>query len=194
MVNKGWKWLVLLTVALFPLSGCSPNMSEQPKYNPLAPSDFFADGRSERPVVAGTVPHGAPRFGDPLYTGRANGEVVERMPLPLTRELLERGRERFDIYCSPCHGRTGSGEGMVVKRGFREPPSYNSERLREAPDGHFFEVITKGFGEMTSYADRVAPSDRWAITAYIRALQFSQSATLEDVPPNERRRMFGIEK
>ncbi len=183
-----------LLILLLSAAGCSPNMSEQPKYNPLAPSDFFADGRSERPAVPGTVAHGSPRFGDPFFTGRMNGEVVERMPVPVTRELMERGRERFDIYCSPCHGRTGDGQGMIVRRGFREPPSYHIQRLREAPDGHFFEVITNGFGEMYSYASRVAPADRWAIIAYIRALQFSRTATLDDAPAPERGRLLGAEK
>ncbi len=169
-------------------------MSQQPRYNPMVPSDFFADGRSERPDVPGAVAHGSPRFGDPFFTGKQNGELIERMPVPITREFLERGRERFDIYCSPCHGRTGDGQGMVVKRGFRSPPSYYIQRLREAPDGHFFEVISSGFGEMYSYADRVSPRDRWAITAYIRALQFSRDAKLDDVPPVERRRLMGAEK
>jgi hypothetical protein len=169
-------------------------MSSQPRYNPLAPSDFFADGRSGRPAVPGTVPHGAPQLGQPFYTGKLNGEVVERMPVPLTRGLLERGRGRFDIYCSPCHGRVGDGEGMIVKRGFRRPPSYHIQRLREAPDGHFFDVITHGIGDMASYADRVEPADRWAITAYIRALQLSQSAALGDVPSPERGRLPGNER
>ncbi len=185
--------LPILTL-LLSAAGCAHNMSEQPRYNPLAPSDFFADGRSERPVVPGTVAHGAPGFGDAFVTGRANGEVVGRMPVPVTRELLERGRQRFDIYCSPCHGRTGNGQGMIVKRGFRTPPSYHIQRLRDAPDGHFFEVITNGFGQMYSYADRVVPADRWAIIAYIRALQFSQAATLDDVPSPERGRLLGSEK
>ncbi len=193
--NRARPLLPPLLVLLMLAAGCGHNMSRQPRYNPLAPSDFFADGRSERPVVPGTVAHGSPAFGDPAYTGRgANGEVLERMPVPVTRGLLERGRERFDIYCSPCHGRTGDGQGMIVKRGFRQPPSYHTQRLLDAPDGHFFGVITDGFGEMYSYADRVAPADRWAIIAYIRALQFSQDARLDDVPPAERRRLLGAEK
>ncbi len=196
MVRHDSKRLPLapLLLSLVLTSACAPNMSQQPKYNPLSPSDFFADGRSERPAVAGTVPRGAPRANDPFYTGRENGEVVERMPVPVTAQLLARGRQRFDIYCSPCHGRTGDGSGMVVRRGFRQPPSYHIQRLVNAPDGHFFEVITNGFGEMYSYASRVPPADRWAITAYIRALQFSQDATLDDVPPAERSRLFGSEK
>jgi len=169
-------------------------MSSQPRYNPLAPSDFFPDGRSGRPAVSGTVAHGAPPAGQPFYTGKSNGEVVERMPVPVSRELLERGRERFDIYCSPCHGRVGDGEGMVVRRGFVQPPSFHVDRLREAPDGHFFDVMTNGFGVMASYAARVSPADRWAVTAYIRALQFSQAAGIEDVPPGEREKLLKSEK
>ncbi len=192
MRNRSIGLLLLSIAALLPVAtGCSPNMSRQPRYNPLAPSDFFADSRSARPAVPGTVAHGSPRFGDPFYTGKINGEPVERMPVPLTRALLERGRDRFDIYCSPCHGRTGDGEGVIVRRGFRHPPSYHIQRLREAPDGHFFEVVTKGFGEMASYATRVPPADRWAIVAYIRALQFSQAATIDDVPPPDRGRLLG---
>jgi mono/diheme cytochrome c family protein len=196
VVKNCWRSLALSSIPLLLLlaEGCAPNMSDQPRYNPLAPSDFFPDGRSERPPVVGTVPHGSPGINDPFYTGRADGKVVERMPVPVTRSLLERGRERFDIYCSPCHGRTGDGEGMIVKRGFRAPPSYHIQRLLDAPDGHFFEVITNGFGEMASYAYRVAPADRWAIIAYIRALQFSQHARLEDVPAAERRKLQGAER
>ena len=196
MVRRGSRRLAPGAVSLLLILGaaCAPNMSQQPRYDPLSPSDFFADGRSERPAVAGTVPRGAPRAGDSFYTGRENGEVVQRMPVPVSAQLLARGRERFDIYCGPCHGRTGDGLGMVVRRGFRQPPSYHIQRLVDAPDGHFFEVITNGFGEMYSYANRVAPADRWAITAYIRALQFSQDATLDDVPTAERSRLFGSEK
>ncbi len=193
---KGARSLLMLFIPALLLSaaGCSHNMSRQPRYNPLAPSDFFPDNRSARQEVPGTVAHGSPRFDDPYYTGKANGEPVGRMPVPLTRALLERGRDRFDIYCSPCHGRTGDGEGMIVRRGFRHPPSYHIQRLREAPDGHFFEVVTKGFGEMASYADRVPPPDRWAIVAYIRALQFSQAATIDVVPPPDRERLLGSGK
>ncbi len=196
MVRIGWRRIAVLSALPFLLAGagCSPNMSEQPRYNPLAPSDFFADGRSARPPVPQTVPHSAGQPDKGFNSGRLKGEVIERLPVPVTRALLERGRERFNIYCSPCHGRMGDGEGMIVKRGFREPPSYFIPRLREAPDGHFFEVMTKGFGAMASYANRVNPADRWAITAYIRALQFSQAASLEDVPPAERARLLGRER
>lgn len=196
MVRAGWMRTALLSTLplLLSVAACAPNMSEQPRYNPLAPSDFFPDGRSARPPVPGTVAHEATTTDQVVLTGKLNGELVERMPISITRELLARGRERFSIYCSPCHGRTGNGEGMVVKRGFRQPPSYYIPRLRMAPDGHFFEVISKGFGEMASYASRVDARDRWAITAYIRALQFSQTATLDDVPSPERGRLLGSDK
>ncbi len=196
MVRFGRKELALppALLCLLSLAACAPDMYQQPRNNPMSPSDFFADGRSERPAVPGTLAYGSLPSNPSFYTGRNGLEVVERMPVPITHELLERGRQRFDIYCSPCHGRTGDGQGMVVRRGFRQPPSYFIPRLREAPDGHFFEVITNGFGDMASYANRVAPADRWAITAYIRALQLSRAATLEDVPPPERGRLLGLEK
>ncbi len=192
----GWRPTALVPVLCLALlvAGCAPNMSDQPKYNPMTPSDLFADGRSARPSIPGTVPYGALTSDPTFYTGRRDGEVVERMPVALTPESLRRGRERYEIHCSPCHGRTGDGQGMVVKRGFRQPPSYFIPRLREAPDGHFFEVMTNGFGEMYSYANRVSPADRWAITAYIRALQLSEAATLEAVPSPERGRLLGSER
>ncbi len=170
-------------------AACSYNMSKQPRYNPYSQSGFFPDQRSVRPVVVGTVARGSFHPHDPFYTGRQNGQPVDPMPARPTLEMLRRGRERYDIYCSPCHGRVGDGEGMVVQRGFTRPPSYMIERLRQAPDGHFFEVITNGLGRMSSYANRVDPADRWAITAYIRALQLSQSATINDVPPEERQKL-----
>jgi mono/diheme cytochrome c family protein len=171
------------------LFGCRLDMHVQPKYNPLDPSNFFGDGRSARPEVPGTVAHGHLRADELLYTGKVNGEPADAFPFPITREVLERGGERYNIYCSPCHDYTGSGRGMVVQRGFPPPPSYHIERLVKAPAGHFFEVMSEGFGSMYSYASRVTPEDRWAIVAYIRALQLSQHATLEDVPPQERQQL-----
>jgi hypothetical protein len=161
-------------------------MHVQPRYDPLAPSTFFDDGRSARPVVPGTVARGHLRIDDHLYTGKVNGALVDTFPFPVTRQVLERGRERYNIYCSPCHDYLGTGHGMIVQRGFQPPPSYHNDRLRKAPLGHFFDVITNGFGAMHSYADRVSPEDRWAIIAFIRALQLSQHASLEDVPERER--------
>jgi mono/diheme cytochrome c family protein len=174
--------------------GCAPDMSDQPKYKNLRGSDLFADGRSARPLIEGTVGTGRLRSDEALFTGQANGAPVERIPVPVTRALLERGRERFGIYCTPCHGRLGTGDGMVVLRGFQRPTSYHIDRLREAPDGHFFDVITRGLGAMAGQGARLAPADRWAITAYIRALQLSQRARIEDVPPEERDKLKGQPK
>jgi len=181
----------LLLIALALLSACRLDMHTQPKYKPLAQSSFFDDGRSERPVVPGTVARGHLRIDEHLYAGRINGVVADAFPFPITRQDLERGRERYNIYCSPCHDYTGSGHGMIVQRGFPPPPSYHIDRLRQAPLGHFFEVMTKGYGTMFSYADRVSPGDRWRIAAYIRALQLSQGATINNVPPEERQQLLG---
>ena len=179
------RWACLALCGLF-LFGCRLDMHVQPKYVPLDGSNFFADGRSERPEVPGTVAHGHLRTDELLYTGKLNGELADVFPFPITRTVLERGRERYNIYCSPCHDYTGGGNGLVVQRGFPPPPSYHIDRLMKAPAGHFFDVMTNGFGMMYSYASRVTPEDRWAIVAYIRALQLSQHATLDDVPPKER--------
>jgi mono/diheme cytochrome c family protein len=166
-------------------AACAYNMSLQPRYNPMSRSNFFADQRSGRPVVEGAVANNQKGLNAPFNTGRANGTEIADIPVPVTLDLLRRGRDRFDIYCSPCHSRLGDGEGIVVQRGFVHPPSYHSDRLRSAPAGHFFGVMTDGFGRMWSYASRVEVPDRWAIAAYIRALQLSQYAPLADVPQNE---------
>jgi len=181
-------WLVCVALAML-LSGCRLDMHLQPKYLPYAKTDFFADGRSERQPVPGTVARGQLRVDELFYSGRENGVVVDKFPFPITRADLERGRERFDIYCTPCHDYTGSGRGMIVQRGFPQPPSYHIQRLREAPVGHFFEVITNGFGAMYSYAARIEPADRWRIAAYIRVLQLSQNAKIDDVPESERQNL-----
>jgi mono/diheme cytochrome c family protein len=175
----------LVALAAIALGGCRVDMHVQPRYQPYQATDFFADGRSERPMVPGTVPHGMLRTDELRYRGTINGAVANEFPFPITAADLERGRERFNIYCTPCHDYTGSGHGVVPQRGFQQPPSYHSERLREAPVGHFFQVITNGYGAMYSYADRVSPDDRWRIAAYIRALQLSQHAPLADVPAAE---------
>ncbi len=183
--------VVLLLGLVLGAGACRQDMHNQPRYKPLGGSAFFEDGRASRPLVEGTVPRGYARTDEHLYRGKVNGRLVETFPFPITRQVLERGRERYDIFCAPCHGRDGYGEGMIVQRGFRQPPSFHTERLRRAPVGHFFDVITNGFGTMYSYASRIPPEDRWAIVAYIRALQLSQNATLQDVPPAERRRLIG---
>jgi hypothetical protein len=173
----------------FALSGCRLDMHIQPKYLPYEPTTFFSDGRSERQPVPGTIARGQLRLDDLLYTGTENGAESNRFPFPITRADLERGRERFNIYCTPCHDYTGSGNGMIVQRGFPHPPSFHTDRLRQAPVGHFFGVMTNGFGAMYSYADRVDVGDRWRIAAYIRVLQLSRNATLDDVPEADRSKL-----
>ena len=177
-------------------AGCRQDMHVQPRYNPYDPADFFADGQSARIPVAGTVPRGELASGprELMYTGKVNGAVVDEFPFAVTRAVLERGRERFNISCEPCHGMTGDGDGMIVQRGFRRPPSLHSDHLRSAPAGHLFDVISNGFGVMYPYGYRIVPRDRWAIVAYIRALQLSRQATINDVPAAERKRLQGEAK
>ncbi len=160
-------------------------MQDQPKFKPLRESDFFGDRRSERPLVEGTVARGDAEGSDLLYTGKENGQLANAFPFPVTWDVMTRGQERFNIFCSPCHSRTGNGDGMVVRRGFRAPPSLHIDRLRQAPLGHFFDVITNGFGAMPDYKQQVPVRDRWAIIAYIRALQQSTAASTADVPADK---------
>ena len=169
--------------------GCRRDMQDQPKYIPLRQSTFFGDDRSARPLVPGTVARGHLHEDTLLETGKAGKDDATVFPFKVDARVLERGRERYDIYCSPCHGRTGDGDGMIVQRGFRHPPSYHEERLRTAPIGHFVDVMTNGFGAMADYRQQVEARDRWAIAAYIRALQLSQHATLGDVPAGERAKL-----
>ena len=168
------------------LPGCRLDMHVQPKQNPLSRSDFFADQRSERPPVEGTVARGQLHDDTYFYTGRAGSGPGDYMPFPVTKEVLERGRERYNIYCAPCHSRVGDGNGFIPARGFpRKPPSFHIERLQKAPLGYFYDVITNGFGIMPDYASQIPPQDRWKIVAYIRALQLSQNATRADVPSGQ---------
>jgi len=192
-VVKLWGRLAILVLAACAL-GCRLDMHVQPKYKPDDASGFFQDGRANRPEIPDTVPRDHMRTDELLYTGQINGVVADQFPFPITRQVLERGRERYNIYCAPCHDYTGSGNGMVVQRGFPAPPSYHIDRLRQAPAGHFFQVMTNGYGAMYSYASRVTPEDRWAITAYIRALQLSQHATPDDVPADQRQTLTSQEK
>jgi cytochrome c553 len=167
-------------------------MADQPPHKPLDVSAFFEYGQSARPLVPGTVARGQLRTDEGFYTGKVGDRLVSALPFPLTSEVLERGRTRFEAFCAPCHDRTGSGQGMVVRRGFRQPPSYHIDRLRQAPLGHFVDVMTNGIGIMPDYAAQVPPQDRWAIAAYIRALQLSQWATLADLPQGERAKLEGV--
>ncbi len=180
---KLWTTGCLLLAAA--LTGCRRDMFNQARTIPLRSSDFYADHASSRPLPAHTIAQGAESQDEAFFTGMIGTNLVTDFPFPITRETLERGRERFNIYCAVCHGATGEGNGMIVQRGFPPPPSYHIDRLRNAPVGHFYHVITDGYGVMYSYAARVAPADRWAIVAYIRALQLSHNATLADVPPAE---------
>ncbi|MGI8740614.1 MAG: c-type cytochrome [Gammaproteobacteria bacterium] len=195
---------VHVTIALCGCENVMQDMYDQPRYEPQEASPLFADGLSSRTPIAGTIAQssgaladaasgtlGASRRIGPPDTGallpiQARDKAGTRMPMPVTLALLKRGRERYDIYCAPCHSRTGNGDGMIVRSGYPAPPSYHTNQLRNAPIGHFFNVITYGYGVMYSYASRVAPHDRWAIAAYVRALQLSRHARLDDVPASQR--------
>lgn len=185
---RGWQACFVVCIVLV-LAGCAQKMADQPKVKPLAASDFFPDGQSARPLPPDTVSRSDSYNDELLNTGKVNGKDAEVFPFPITREVLLRGQERFNIFCSVCHDRTGSANGMVVQNGYAQPPVLYSDRLINAPVGHFFDVITNGFAaadQMPSYASQIPVTDRWAIVAYIRALQLSQNAKLDDVPPEVR--------
>jgi hypothetical protein len=177
--------LLLVAFTLLLAAGCRLDMQVQPYQRPLTESDFYADRRSERPIIEGTVARGHLEADTYFYTGKIGSNDGEYMPFPVTEKVLERGQQRFNIYCAPCHSEVGDGNGMIVQRGFKRPPSYHIERLRRAPIGYFFDVMTNGFGAMPDYSAQVSPEDRWAIAAYIRALQLSQHATEADVPAGQ---------
>ncbi len=170
------------------ISGCDyslrQDMANQPYNRPLSSSDFFADGRSERPLLENTVAHGA--LENDVYNV---GKDYAGYPLPVNEKLLQRGQERYKIFCSPCHGLQGDGNGMAAVRGMKHPPSYHIDRLRQVPNGYFYDVMTNGFGVMYSYSERIPPSDRWAIIAYLRALQLSRNAKSSDLPESLRQKL-----
>ena len=176
---------ITLIVTVACLAACRSDMQDQPKYKPLRPSAFFADGRSSRPLIDGTVARDDLQLDAARTTGKRGVDYVPS-PLPVSEATFRRGRERFDIYCSPCHDRVGTGDGMIVERGYKRPPSFHDDRLRAVADGYFVEVMTQGFGVMPSYAEQIPIDDRWAIAAWIRVLQRSQNAGLADVPADER--------
>jgi cytochrome c1 len=171
-------------VALGAGAACRQDMHDQPKIKAYRAAEFFADGRGMRPIPENTVPRGFLQDDEHLYSGKVNGRFTDEFPFQVTRAVLERGRERFGIYCTPCHGQTGLGNGMVVQRGFRPPPSFHTDQIRAQATGYYFDVMTNGFGAMPDYRAQLAPDDRWAVAAYIRALQLSQRATKADVPPD----------
>jgi mono/diheme cytochrome c family protein len=195
-VSKRW-FIGAGALAFLTLSACRQDMHTEPRYQPLAETDFFSDHRSARPQVEGTVarsPQGGPddpqlRIDEARYTGKIDGEDIDQFPIPIAKADIERGQSRFNIYCTPCHGHVGDGNGMVVLRGFRQAASYYTDKLVHAPVGHYFDVISNGFGAMPSYASRIQPDDRWRVIAYIRALQLSESATLNDVPADQRQNL-----
>ena len=171
---------------LFVASGCRQDMHNGPTGQPLRESLFVKNVSTSRPLVEGTVARGTLQDDAGFFTGKNGAVALDALPFPLTAEVLDRGQQRYDIYCAPCHGLAGNGDGMIVQRGYRQPPSYHIERLRTAPLGHYYDVMTNGFGAMQDYAAQIPVQDRWAIVAYIRALQFSQNARLEDVPADRR--------
>ena len=164
-------------------------MYNQEKYEPLEASAFFADGMSFRPQVEGSVARGQLMLDEHFYQGTIQGQLAETLPVPVDRPLLARGRERYDIFCAPCHDRTGAGNGLIVQRGLKQPPSFHQERLREAPVGHLYDVITNGFGVMYSYASRIPVADRWAIVAYLKVLQLSQNLEFDQLPAEDQRQL-----
>lgn len=178
-------------IAALSLSGCMRRwMYDQPKYKAFQENSFFKDNASNRPLVAGTVARGHLDLDDHLYRGKVNGKTAESFPFKVTEEVLSRGKERFEIFCSVCHGYVGNADGMIVQRGYKQPPSFHIDRLRQSPPGYFFDVITNGFGTMPSYKSQINKvQDRWAIAAYIKALQLSQRASLEDVPAEYRQKL-----
>jgi hypothetical protein len=186
--RAAWRFteLVILTTTVVLSSACRIDMHVQPKQNPLSRSDFFADQRSERPPVEGTVARGQLHEDTYFYTGKSGSSPGDYMPFPVTKEVLERGRERYNIYCAPCHSRVGDGNGFIPSRGFaRKPPSFHDQRLQKAPLGYFYDVMSNGFGIMPDYASQISAMDRWKVVAYIRALQLSQNATRADVPSGQ---------
>lgn len=173
---------VVLTLAL---GACRQDMHDAPRYDPLEASAVFPKGASARPLIEGTVARGELRADDLLYTGKVGGQPSAEFPFAITRADLDRGENRFNIYCSPCHAKSGDGTGMVVQRGYRQPPSFHTDRLRQSPPGYYFDVISNGFGVMPDYRAQIVTEDRWRIAAYIRALQASRQGTEADVPPAE---------
>jgi mono/diheme cytochrome c family protein len=173
-------------LAVLALAACRQDMHDQPRFKPLARSDFYSDLRSARPPVEGTVARGQLHEDSYFYTGKMGNAPGDYMPFAVNEEVLARGQERFNIYCSPCHSELGDGNGVIVQRGYRAPPSYHTERLRKAPLGYFFDVMTNGFGAMPDYASQISAQDRWNIVAYIRALQLSQNATAADLPAGQK--------
>jgi mono/diheme cytochrome c family protein len=191
---KAWFCIPITILSFSLLAACRHDMMNEPRAKTFSQSEFFRDGASARPLPPNVVPRGGTQANDAFHTGLTNGVYVTQLPMQLTPELLARGRERFDAICAECHGRLGDGQGMIVQRGFPAPPSYHLDRLRNAPLGHFVDVMANGYGAMASYAAQVEPQDRWAIAVYIRALQLSQHANPNDLPPDARSSLGAVSK
>ena len=174
--------LVAGALCLAAAAGCRQDMHNQPKYRPLRASTFYEDTSSARPLVEGTIARGTLQTDAAFFTGKSGALFVNELPIQVTQEVLDRGQERFNIFCAPCHDATGSGNGLVVQRGYPQPPSFHQDRLRKVEAGYFFDVMTNGFGRMPDYRAQINPRDRWYIVAYIRALQLAQHAASADVP------------
>ncbi len=183
----------ILVVFLAFLGGnaCRQDMQDQPKYRSFAPSKFYASGRSARPIPAGTVARDELNDDDSFHTGEANGVFLDIIPMPVDLQVLQRGRDRYNIYCMPCHGMLGYGDGMVARRGLRAPANFHTDRLRQVPPGYVYRVITNGYGGMGDLRDQIPVRDRWTIVAYLRALQLSRDATIADVPAADRSKLDG---
>jgi hypothetical protein len=181
--------MALAALAVVTLFGCRQDMHDQPNYQTLEASDFFADGRASRPPVAGTVARGGLRLDPHLYTGKVDGAFVRSFPFAVTDEVMSRGRQRYEIFCTPCHSRIGDGRGMAVRRGIAPPPSFHIDRLRDIEEGYLFDVIGNGFGRMYGYGAQIHVRDRWAIVAYLRALQLSQNVRPVDLPAAARQEL-----
>jgi len=173
---------MLSAFCLLPSFGCQQKMANQPRYDPLEPSDFFTDGMASRPRIAGTVARGELVTNEFFATGKMGGKDGDGFPMEITAAVVDRGNDRYNVYCTPCHGRLGDGKGMIPSRGYRHPPTFHSDALRNQTTGHYFDVMTNGFGAMPQYGTIIPARDRWAIIAYIRALQLSQNATVADIP------------
>jgi mono/diheme cytochrome c family protein len=183
ITNRTFRTFAGLALTAVLAAGCRQDMHDAPRYDPLEASDLFANGSAARPLMGGTVARGQLNEDAYLHTGKDEaGQPVTAFPFAITRADLDRGQERYDVYCAPCHSQTGDGDGMIVQRGYRQPPSLHLDRLRQAPVGYFYDVIANGFGVMPDYRAQVPVDDRWRIVAYVRALQMSRQATVADVP------------
>jgi mono/diheme cytochrome c family protein len=191
VITRRPQFACLILALLVSLAGCRRDMQDQPRYKPLRASRFFPDSRSARPVPRGAIARDERNDLDLIHTGLQNGTFASQFPMKITKPVLQRGQERYNIFCTPCHGFLGDGQGMIARRGFKWPANLHTDRLRNAPPGYLFQVVSNGYGAMPAYRDQIAPNDRWDILAYLRALQLSRNAALGDVPSDARSQLEG---